>query len=798
MIWYVKDSPDLKAKFFTAQLLAPLKNSRKVILENMKTVNALIAQKYVSLRAIRDPLKHWFLYLFLAFFTLAGTQVSAQSKSVDSLLKALDAAPDKEKVKIYLKLSSEVNQNRPTRAVFYSKEALIIAQHLKNDTLIGNALHSAGTAYIYLPDYDEAVTYLDSALAIREKLNDTLGSAKTLNNLGLAYFNVGEVRTAIEHYKRSYDKRKETSDKKGASNTLMNIGLCFRTIGEFSTAMIYFSEALQMAELLKDRDLTASAYQNIAILFSDQKRYEKALDYHLIALKVKREGGNKKAIANAMGNVGTTYQNLKKYDKALQYQLEALKLREEINDKKGIGTTSNNIAELFIDLEEYKKAQQYCEKSLAIREEINDRTGVASALANLARVFEKLGRIQDAINTLEKSTREFELLESNTLLTSNYRNLALLYSQQNNFKKAFENQLKYSNLNDSLFQESSFRQIAELQTKYESEKKEKEIELLNKENEIKEQRNKKTTSLLYAICIGALIVGYVIYNRYQFKQKANRKLELAYSEIEAKNKDITDSIVYAKRIQDAILPSSEQLKASLPYGFVLFKPKDIVSGDFYWAEVIESISGDRIFIFSAVDCTGHGVPGAFLSMVGSSLLTQTVYERGITTPSKILDDLNVSLKGLLIKGRQGEEVKDGMDIAVCSFNDKTGELQYAAAFNPMFIVRRGSAGELRLEEIKANKQSIGITDDTAIVPFTNNTLHLNKGDCVYIFTDGFADQFGGPEGKKYKYNQFKELLLSVNTLTPGEQKQKIEESFVTWKGEFEQVDDVLVIGLKYT
>ncbi len=722
---------------------------------------------------------------------LLSSLLPAQKKVVDSLLAVLETAPDKDKIKIYLKLSSTVNASKPTRAIYYAKEALYLAREFKNDAERASAWHSVGTAYIYFPDTAEAKIYLDSALSMRRKLEDTLGVAKTLNNLGLLYFNNGHYEKAILYNKESVELRNLTSDKKGVVNTLMSLGHCYRSLGEFQNAYGYFMQGLKTAESLSDDDLIATSNINIAILFSDQKKYAEALKYQLAALEIKQRSGTKKSIASAMSNVGTTYMNMENYSQALHYLIQSLQLREEINDLKGIGTTCNNIAELFLNMGDPKKALEYCERSLNIRKEMGDRAGIAAALSNMADIYEGLGRIQDAINTLEESTSILEELGSKTVLVSNYQALASLYSQQGNYKKAFDFQVKYSDMNDSLFQENTFKQMAELQTKYESAKKEKENELLKASNDLKDQRHQNTKYLLLAIGIATLIISYILFSRYKLKQRATKKLETAYQEIELKNKDIMDSIIYAKRIQDAVLPSDEQVKKAMPDAFVVFQPKDIVSGDFYWIEK----QGDTS-IFAAVDCTGHGVPGAFLSMVGSSLLNQTVFERGNTTPADILRDLNEALQETLLKGHEGHEVRDGMDVAICTYDETKKELQFAAAFNPLYVARKTSEGKFKLEEIKADKISIGISEEMKGQSFKNNVLSLNKGDCVYIFTDGFADQFGGNDGKKFKYNRFKELILNIAHRDMDTQKREIENAFSYWKGEYDQVDDVLVIGMK--
>ncbi len=264
------------------------------------------------------------------------------------------------------------------------------------------------------------------------------------------------------------------------------------------------------------------------------------------------------------------------------------------------------------------------------------------------------------------------------------------------------------------------------------------------------------------------------------------------SEIESKNeeleilyKQVTDSIHYAKRIQDAILPNNSVVKELLPDSFILFKPKDIVSGDFYWLEKKQGL-----VYFAAVDCTGHGVPGAFMSLVGYNLLKDIIKNSSVKRPSDILDQLRDGVVSTLRVDDSGKQAKDGMDMTLCALNYDTLELQYAAAFNPLYIIRKG---ELLIHP--ANKFPIGlfVGEKTS---FDNHTVQLEKGDQIFIFSDGYADQFGGPNGKKFMVGNFRKLLTQIAGMDSNAQREYLAETLVKWQGGQEQVDDVLVIGVK--
>ena len=272
-----------------------------------------------------------------------------------------------------------------------------------------------------------------------------------------------------------------------------------------------------------------------------------------------------------------------------------------------------------------------------------------------------------------------------------------------------------------------------------------------------------------------------IRERLRLEAEINQQKEV----IEQKNKDITDSIEYAKHIQQAILPDKKDMLKIFPDSFILFKAKDIVSGDFFWF----TQKGDD-FLFAAADCTGHGVPGALMSMIGNSFLNEITNKKNILSPGEMLN----SLRKLIVqtfKKSSGNERKDGMDVALCSFNTQTRKLQYAGAYNPLWLLKNGE-----FVEITANKFPVGSHIDEVMANFTDHEVQLQQGDCIYIFTDGFADQFGGPKGKKMKYNMFKDLLITAKDKTMEQQKSILYNAFENWKGTLEQVDDLLIIGIR--
>lgn len=314
------------------------------------------------------------------------------------------------------------------------------------------------------------------------------------------------------------------------------------------------------------------------------------------------------------------------------------------------------------------------------------------------------------------------------------------------------------------------------------------------DNEAKIKSKQTSLNISLGILSVIAVAASITYKSLHDKKKANKILEeknwaieAQKKQIEEKNQAILSSINYAKKIQEAILPSEEDLSRYLPEHFIYSQPKDIVSGDFYWAH--QSVDQQKV-IFAVADCTGHGVPGAFMSLIGHSLLNELVVEDNMTDSSEILNELRHSIIDALKQKGSNEEAKDGMDIALCVWDKSKQIIEYSGAHNPLYLIRQGV-----LHEYKGDLQGIGF-NRYPTKPFTKHTLSVQKGDSLYLFSDGFVDQKGGAEGKKFLYKQFRDLLIKISHLPMNEQSLKIQKTFLDWKGHYPQLDDVCILGLK--
>ena len=472
-------------------------------------------------------------------------------------------------------------------------------------------------------------------------------------------------------------------------------------------------------------------------------------------------------------------------DTLIYYCNIALKLCDSLKNEEKKLFFLGVLSEVHFNLSNYSEALKYTFQGIKICEENGDSLELANLLNNVGRVYNRVNnKADDAKDYFIKSLEEAKLSKSKQLISFIHNVLATTYYKNKDYKLAYDNFLKHSLLEDSIFSEKTIQNLDELESKYQNEKKALLIENLEKEKKV--QLEKQNIIILSSGLglLSMLIIVIIVSKNYRQKKKDHAIIFEQKNILSEKNKEITDSITYARRLQEAILPPNELIKEKLPDSFILFKPKDVVSGDFYWLEHKNS----TVF-FAVADCTGHGVPGAMVSVVCSNALNRAVKEFELINPAKILD----KVRELVIETfeKSIEDVKDGMDIALCSFNTKTNELHYAGANNPLWIIRQNNK---KIEEVKANKQPIGIFHD--FVPFTNHQIQLTKGDQIYLFSDGYPDQFGGEKGKKMMYKPFKNILIENSDLEMSQQKEILAQEFEKWKGKMDQIDDVCIFGIK--
>jgi serine phosphatase RsbU (regulator of sigma subunit)/Tfp pilus assembly protein PilF len=620
----------------------------------------------------------------------------------------------------------------------------------QEDTVKVNALNALSRELRNTGNYPGSKQYALQAEQLSKNANFLKGETMALNNIGLIYDFQGDYPAALEYYLKALKVAKAANDKKGIARAFNNIGIIYNYQGESEKALEHYYEALKIMEEIGDKRGMSMALTNVGIIYKNQKNYEKALDYYSKSLKIRESIGDKNIIAASYANIGNLYDNMKDYPKAMEYQLKSLKIREETSDKKGIAGCFINMSKIFAEQKKYNEAAEYANKSL-------------------------------------KLSNELGVLE---LVRESHLSLSEIYMQMGNCDRSFIHYKNYVSVRDSIFNNENTEKTIREEMNFEFEKKQQEEMLEQTKREMLHMAEVKNQRIvIYAVTFGFLLVfifSLIVFKNYRQKQSVNKLLNEKNSIIEERNKNITDSIIYAKRIQQAILPTNETIRKSLPDSFIFYKPKDIVSGDFYWLDEW----GGKI-LFAVVDCTGHGVPGALMSMVGHNLISQALNEHGLSKPNLILNALNKGISKTLHQKQEAGTVRDGMDITLCSLDKSTNVLELASANHVLYHFR---ANKLTIH--KGDKISIGENKPDNFSSFTNHEINLQKGDTIYIFTDGYADQFGGSKNKKFMLRQFRKMLGEIQDMTMKEQEEKLRTTIERWQGGNEQVDDILVMGIK--
>jgi serine phosphatase RsbU (regulator of sigma subunit)/Flp pilus assembly protein TadD len=575
---------------------------------------------------------------------------------------------------------------------------------------------------------------------------------------------------------------------KGIINASASIGEYYHSSLNYSEAIKYFLQAAQYAEKENNVMELSRAYNSIGIIYSNQSRNDKALFYFFKVAKIAEENKQTKRLAIAFNNIGIAYKDMGRYAEALKYYEKALAEFEKTNFIRGIASASNNIGILSHLKGEDKKALEYYNKSIENFKKLNDTASEAGIYTNIGEVYNDAKEYKKALEYFLKGLNYAQRFNKVAFRGDAYDGLTKVYANLNQYDKAYYYLKRHIALQDTIRDEEGMKKVQEMEKRMETQKQEREIEYLKQKEEFQKLKVKSQTEKLNQsklIIYSGAVVFVILLVLFYFLYTASKKIKKSNVEIAEKKREIQDSINYAKHIQNAMLPEINVLQKYFPEGFGLFLPKDIVSGDFYWFNELNDI-----VYFAAADCTGHGVPGAFMSMIAIDKLNQCLIDKQIENPAAILNSLNKSIKKALKQDSNSSSSKDGLDIALCSFDKNKMELNYSGANRPLWIIRNNE-----LLEFKPNKAAIaGYTDENQ--KFENHTIKVFKNDSLILFSDGFADQFGGEQKKKFMTKRLKETLISINHLPMEKQEFKLQEIFDTWKGNIEQVDDVMVLGFR--
>jgi len=586
--------------------------------------------------------------------------------------------------------------------------------------------------------------------------------------------------------------------KSGIATSYFLLGYVENIKGINDKAIVLFEKSLRIYEELKRRDDISNLYNSIANVYLQignkpeaEKHYRKAYEM------AKLEPVSKYYMAICGVGIAGVLHEQKKSDEALKWYLEALDNFTAIKFMDYIPMVEQNITELYMDRNDLNKAEEYNKKALDAFELSQDLYGLSHAYGTKARIYQLRGKKKEAIDFAKKAYDITIQMNALPEIAGQVKTIYELYKSNGDFKNALLYHEELSRYKDSLSSKDLTQSLAEAETKFYTKQKEAELSEKEKELNISQERVSQRNKLIYVFIAASLLfvsMLVLLYRQSNERKKTNKiltgqkeEIEKQKSLIEEKNKDITDSIQYSKQIQQAIIPSDQKVKQMLPESFVVFKPKDIVSGDFY---LIEEIVG--IIYLAVVDCTGHGVPGAMLSVFADSTIKNSLASNGFrNSPGALLSDLCFQFKTNLQSNNSGANVNDGVDMSLFILDKNQKKIFYAGARCGLMRV---SGGEVI--EYAPNRWGISGTNKGEHMFFEEHEIEMKEGDWFYLHTDGFADQFGGPKGKKFKQKQLHALLEKCSGKNGEEQKKIVNATFEEWKGNLEQIDDITVVGFK--
>lgn len=778
------------------------------------------------------------IYICL-FLVCCSLVVEGQNKKViDSLLTSLKTAlADTQKIKIYNSLALQYTNSLDLSNIdLYTDKAIQLAQQNKYMKGVAQAYIISATAYMKKGEYDKAQWLFGKALKVATIHQCLKEKANTTNGLGILSFHQGKLLDAISYFEQSLSTHQALGNKLGVARSYSNIASMYQERGLYFKALDTYFQSLELSKEIGSKRGESYNYYNIALIYKTQKRFEKALEYFKKSLKIKQEMGATLDLISTYNDLGNVYIELKQTEKAFKHLFKALSIAKEVNSTRKLLHCYLSLGNNYIKLKQYAKALLYLSKSLAY-EEKGDKLEFARIYVALGKTHYYLKNYAIAEEYLQKGMHLSRQIELSKNIKEAARVFALVYEAQGNYKSAYINHQLFKKMTDSLLNKENTTKIARLESQFEFEQEKDSIKFAQEKKqlafdaEIKARNARQILTYIGLGLVTLLLVVVLVF--FRDKQRSNQKLNLlnaelaesneeikvAHEEVQVTNEeiktvnekliqtleivqsqrdDIISSINYAQRIQKAILPSFTYIKYAFPESFILYKPCEIVSGDFYWfASVEPSLQGKAVKHFMgeqqvlvAADCTGHGVPGAFMTMLGSQALTDLVVRRNIVSPSEILNTLDKNLKSLL--KRNITLVDDGMDITICVIDKEAQELKFAGARNPIILVQEG-----QLREIKGDLYSInGYRTQGEQAAYTEHTIDISVPTTLYMYSDGYQDQFGGNLGKKFMKKRFLELIHTIADRPIEEQQQQLELTLNDWMGDEKQVDDILVMGVK--
>ncbi len=611
-------------------------------------------------------------------------------------------------------------------------------------------------ASVRITDVDKAISLVKKAIELAENISDDLGYSQAMVQFAHYTMMLGNFEDAIDRSERARVGFDELNNESGVAEALYVKGNTYLKKGELHQGLQDLVSCLKIFENTNNLKGQAKASNSIGYVYKSFEDYKNALKHYQTNLEISKKFEDLNGQSNSYNHIAEIQLEQEEYTEGLATIDLAIPMKRTSGDKRGLGIGLHTKGLLLTKLQRREEALKTLSEALEVNVDVNDDYQMALCNMSIGALYIDQNKTEDALTSIERASSIAEKINAKEILYTCEHHFYIISELKKNFEKALGHFKRYHEIKEAVVSHEKNLKVKNIQLDYQ-------IELA------------------------------------ETMKSKNEELGLAHEELAEQHKSISDSITYAKRLQLALLPSLTELNDRINDNFIFFKPKDTVSGDFYWFEETNNVK-----YLAAADCTGHGVPGAMVSVVCSNALNRSVNEFGLEQPCAILD----KTRELVIEtfAKSGSGIRDGMDIAMCAIGED--QMDFAGAQNPFWIVRktkylteeqksaRGSSlgDKYSLIEYKGSRQPIGLYE--RMTTFEHKKVQLLEGDTYYLFTDGFADQFGGPEGKKYKYRPFKNFLIELAECTLEEQKEHLQNEFESWKGDLEQIDDVCVIGFR--
>lgn len=695
------------------------------------------------------------------FIILIITSFNCSANNIDSLKEELKSADYKRVSDIINTLNLSVFNDSEiieleeavlNRLEFYSSNEQGIL--LGNLSFINYNLSNLTRSFLFLEKLKLVIPNVE------DKKDKNLLRLTYNRNSALCYLAESNFEKSLIHFQKAQECALKSGDLEKEIQNYDDLGVYHFYIGDYSNSIVNWEESLKLKKNNLDSIEWSGVLGNLGYVYTIEKQYKKAEDILLLSLKIARTSQVLNDIYSVHTNLGNLYHKQNKYEKSLIHIKEAHNIVEQIGNKADIANSHSNLAVVLRDNGKNEEAEFHYFKGLELCKEINDLP----------------------------------------LLKIAFQNIADKYQEDGNYKLAYAYMDTAWSFNDSILNSDRIAVLAEMENKYLGQKQKDSLNIALKEAEISKQneaianKDKKEQEkrgnlilIIAAVClVGAGAVIVLILRNSKIREKANNELSHKNEIIEEKNKDITDSIKYAEKLQKAVLPPREKLNLNFRNFMLFYRPRDIVSGDFYWF-----YENEKFTYLAAADCTGHGVPGAMVSMLCTSQLNRSVQSNDALDSGQLLSAVNSGIIKVLQSQNEDYKATDGMDITLLRINKVNGDADYAGAMNKIIVVRNRETFDYAGDRVSIG----GYTDVN--YQFKTTSIDLIKGDCVYMFSDGFQDQFGGVKQKKFRLKSLKKLFVKISAKSAKEQEEILNDTLIEWQGNLERIDDVLVLGFTY-